>query len=121
MADKKDTRSVASKVKSTATDVAKKVVNVAIKPAEVALNVANRVDSAIHNMTDQPVTKKMMRLGTQPLHHITDSANSTKTAAPIGDAAIAETQRRVSPEGVKQAAVNAKKAIDKKYPGLYKK
>jgi hypothetical protein len=37
-----------------------------------------------------------------------------------GAAAIAELQRQVSPKGVKKAEVNAKKAIDKKYPGLYK-
>ena len=38
-----------------------------------------------------------------------------------GPAAIAELQRQVSPKGVKKAEANAKKAIDKKYPGLYKK
>jgi hypothetical protein len=56
----------------------------------------------------------------QPDHHITTSANTTKKV-PTGAAAIAELQRQVSPSGVKQAEVNAKKAIDKKYPGLYKK
>ena len=57
----------------------------------------------------------------QPNHHITTSANTTKPAKLTGDAAIAELQRQVSPSGVKQAEVKAKKAIDKKYPGLYKK
>jgi hypothetical protein len=38
-----------------------------------------------------------------------------------GPAAIAEIQRRTSPAGVKKAESGAKKAIDKKYPGLYKK
>jgi hypothetical protein len=37
-----------------------------------------------------------------------------------GPAAIAELQRQISPRGVKKAEANAKKAIDKKYPGLYK-
>ena len=38
-----------------------------------------------------------------------------------GPAAIAELQRQVSPKGIKKAEANAKKAIDKKHPGLYKK
>jgi hypothetical protein len=38
-----------------------------------------------------------------------------------GPAAIKELQRQVSPSGVKKTESGAKKAIDKKYPGLYKK
>jgi hypothetical protein len=38
-----------------------------------------------------------------------------------GPNAIKEIQRQVSPKGVKKAEEGAKKAIDKKYPGLYKK
>ena len=38
-----------------------------------------------------------------------------------GPAAIKAMQDRVSPAGVKKAEAGAKKAIDKKYPGLYKK
>jgi hypothetical protein len=38
-----------------------------------------------------------------------------------GPAAIKEYQRQVSPKGVKKAEEGAKKGIDKKYPGLYKK
>jgi hypothetical protein len=38
-----------------------------------------------------------------------------------GPAAVEALQRRVSPAGVKKAESGAKKAIDKKYPGLYKK
>jgi hypothetical protein len=46
----------------------------------------------------------------------------TATPAPLkGPAAIAELQRQVSPKGVKKAESNVKKAVDKKYPGLYKK
>ena len=37
-----------------------------------------------------------------------------------GDAAIKAYQREVSPRGVKQKSLADKKAIDKKYPGLYK-
>ena len=39
----------------------------------------------------------------------------------VGPAAVAELQRQVSPRGVKKSEANAKKGIDKKYPGLYKK
>ena len=38
-----------------------------------------------------------------------------------GPAAIKEYQRQVSPKGVKKTESGAKKALDKKYPGLYKK
>jgi hypothetical protein len=37
-----------------------------------------------------------------------------------GPAAVEALQKRVSPAGVKKAESGAKKAIDKKYPGLYK-
>ena len=35
--------------------------------------------------------------------------------------AVKEYQRQVSPKGVKKAEEGAKKGLDKKYPGLYKK
>jgi hypothetical protein len=38
-----------------------------------------------------------------------------------GKEAVDALQKRVSPSGVKKAEAGAKKAIDKKYPGLYKK
>ena len=38
-----------------------------------------------------------------------------------GPNAIKEYQRQVSPKGVKKAEEGAKKGLDKKYPGLYKK
>ena len=38
-----------------------------------------------------------------------------------GKEAVDALQKRVSPSGVKKAETGAKKAIDKKYPGLYKK
>lgn len=36
-----------------------------------------------------------------------------------GDAAIEEYQKRVSPEGVRKADAAAKKALEKKYPGMF--
>jgi hypothetical protein len=72
---------------------------------------------AVQNEITKAATPKPK--GTQANHAVTDTANHTKPLT--GAAAIAELQRQVSPSGVKQAEVNAKKAIDKKYPGLYKK
>ena len=49
-------------------------------------------------------------------------APSKKKNMPLtGPAAVEAIQRRTSPSGVKKAESGAKKAIDKKYPGLYKK
>jgi hypothetical protein len=38
-----------------------------------------------------------------------------------GDKAIEAIRKRTSPKGVKEYEKGAKKALDKKYPGLYKK
>ena len=47
---------------------------------------------------------------------------SVKKPMPLtGKAAVEALQRRTSPAGVKKAEVDAKKATNKKYPGLYKK
>jgi hypothetical protein len=46
---------------------------------------------------------------------------TTKAKTLTGPAAVEAIQKRVSPAGVKKAESGAKKAIDKKYPGLYKK
>jgi hypothetical protein len=52
----------------------------------------------------------------------TGAKPSVKKLMPLtGPAAIEAIQRRTSPSGVKKAEAGAKKAIDKKYPGLYKK
>ena len=48
--------------------------------------------------------------------------SASKKPAPLkGPAAVKEYQRQVSPKGVKKAEEGAKKGLDKKYPGLYKK
>jgi hypothetical protein len=56
----------------------------------------------------------------------TNTPRNQKKATPkpkplTGPAAVKAIQDRVSPAGVKKAESGAKKAIDKKYPGLYKK
>jgi hypothetical protein len=45
----------------------------------------------------------------------------TKPKPLTGPAAVEAIQRRTSPAGVKKAEMDAKKATNKKYPGLYKK
>jgi len=68
---------------------------------------------------EAPAVETARPQGTQAGHVVTDHTNHTTTLK--GEAAIAEYQREVSPQGVKQAAAGASKALDKKYPGLYKK
>jgi hypothetical protein len=53
---------------------------------------------------------------------IKSQPKTTAKSKPLtGPAAVEAIQRRTSPSGVKKAESGAKKAIDKKYPGLYKK
>jgi hypothetical protein len=49
------------------------------------------------------------------------STGVKKPMSLTGPDAVKEIQRRTSPAGVKKAEVDAKKATNKKYPGLYKK
>jgi hypothetical protein len=51
----------------------------------------------------------------------TGPSGKKKNMPLTGPAAVKALQDRVSPSGVKKAEAGAKKAIDKKYPGLYKK
>ena len=53
---------------------------------------------------------------------MTKTVTKTTTKKTLtGPAAVAELQRQVSPKGVKKSEMKQKQAIDKKYPGLYKK
>lgn len=62
------------------------------------------------------VKKPMPKIDAKPAQKRPGLKPATK-----GPAAIKAIQDRVSPSGVKKAEMDAKKAIDKKYPGLYKK
>jgi hypothetical protein len=57
----------------------------------------------------------------KPSEIIKDKPKAKKAAPLTGPAAVKAMQDRVSPAGVKKVEAGAKKAIDKKYPGLYKK
>ena len=61
-----------------------------------------------------PASKKILIPKTGP-------SGKKKNMPLTGPAAVKALQDRVSPSGVKKAEAGAKKAIDKKYPGLYKK
>lgn len=59
----------------------------------------------------------------KPKAKTTTKAPAKKPASKTltGPAAVKALQDRVSPSGVKKAEMDAKKATNKKYPGLYKK
>ena len=60
----------------------------------------------------------------KPMPKMEGAKPGTKKLMPkklTGPDAIKEIQRRTSDAGVKKAEVDAKKATNKKYPGLYKK
>ena len=61
---------------------------------------------AAAKMTPKPATKTTPKVPAKKL---------------TGPAAVAELKKQVSPSGIKKAEAGVKKAIDKKYPGLYKK
>jgi len=60
---------------------------------------------------------------------VAPKGSARKPATPVlmpkkplrGPDAIKEYQRQISPKGVKKTEEGAKKGLDKKYPGLYKK
>jgi hypothetical protein len=70
----------------------------------------------------KPGAKKPMAKPTPKATAKTATKAPAKKPAPLkGPAALKEYQRQVSPKGVKKAEEGAKKGLDKKYPGLYKK
>ena len=55
-----------------------------------------------------------------PMPKTTAKPSARKPLPLKGPAAVKEYQRQVSPKGVKKVESGAKKALDNKYPGLYK-
>jgi hypothetical protein len=103
--------------KSTLADMKKR-----IKANPTATPKATTKKAAAKPAPKAPATKrpsvKPAPLGTAPK----PPRRGTATPAPLkGPAAVAEYQRQVSPSGVKKSEAKQKQAIDKKYPGLYKK
>ena len=70
-------------------------------------------------------TKATIIAGPKP-SKLSAGAKNTSTPKPkantlTGPAAIKAIEKRTSPKGVKEYEKGASKALDKKYPGLYKK
>jgi len=99
--------------------------------------VGGKEPSKIKRAPDSMLRKTNEKIKSTPKVKITGSASSkpqvsgsmiksqpktTAKSKPLtGPAAVKAIQNRTSPAGVKKAEAGAKKAIDKKYPGLYKK
>jgi hypothetical protein len=62
-----------------------------------------------------------MAAAKKPTPKPTPKPTMKATKAPVGAAAVAALQKQVSKAGVAKSEVKQKQAIDKKYPGLYKK
>ena len=87
-----------------------------IKSMFPALTKAEAAKQAIGGRKVSPEQKRM-----QPTPAKTTTKAPAKKPAPLkGPAAIKELQRQVSKAGVKKTESGAKKALDNKYPGLYK-
>lgn len=68
----------------------------------------------------KPVAPRTPVKGVKVTMPKTGPSSKKKNMPLTGPAAIKAIQKRTSPSGVKKAEAGAKKAIDKKYPGLYK-
>jgi hypothetical protein len=64
----------------------------------------------VSDMTKPKVTAK-----------VTAKPKPKASAMPKGEAAAKQYQKEISPKGMASASAAQKKALDKKYPGLYKK
>jgi hypothetical protein len=84
------------------------------KPATTSKPKAPAVSKGTKTL--MPKTTKTAPAKKTPMPKVT-----SKPKPLTGPAAVAEIQRRTSPAGVKKAEMDAKKATNKKYPGLYKK
>jgi hypothetical protein len=69
----------------------------------------------------KPTVSRAPSKGVKTLMPKTGPSGKKKLMPLTGPAAVEAIQRRTSPAGVKKAEMDAKKATDKKYPGLYKK
>jgi hypothetical protein len=91
-----------------------------------ARDIAKKVNSVVASskpMPKKPVASRTPSKAVKTPMPKTTAKPSAKKPTPklTGPAAVKEYQRQVSPKGVKKAEEGAKKGLDKKYPGLYKK
>ena len=95
-----------------------------VKPAPLALAPKAKPKSlglAPKGSERKPATPAAKSVKT-PMPKTTAKPSARKPMPKLtGPDAIKEYQRQVSPKGVKKTESGAKKGLDKKYPGLYKK
>ena len=95
------------------------------KPKTTAKAPASMLKKSTEKMKSMPKVKITGTATSKPQvsgSMIKSQPKTTAKSKPLtGPAAVKAIQDRVSPAGVKKAEAGAKKAIDKKYPGLYKK
>ena len=90
---------------------------------EVAKQALNTKKVAMKNKTSpmKPTVSRAPSKGVKTPMPKTGPSGKKKLMPLTGPAAVEAIQRRTSPAGVKKAEMDAKKATNKKYPGLYKK
>ena len=113
---------VKAKSKLTGADITGQKYNTKIKEeaAKIKLKVRMKEKLTPYEKSVLGADAAIKRMNTKPAAKTT-TAPAKKPTSLTGPAAVEALQKRVSPSGVKKAESGAKKAIDKKYPGLYKK
>jgi hypothetical protein len=91
---------------------------VAIEKTQTKKQAAKRMAAAIGN---SPASKSKPAVKTVAPKTKPATPKSKGPAVLTGEAAAKALQKRTSPKGVKEYEKGASKALDKKYPGLYKK
>ena len=81
-----------------------------IKPSEI-----------IKDKPKAKTTKPSGRATKEDIKNLKPKGTPTSKKTLTGPAAVAELKKQVSKAGVKKSEMKQKEAIDKKYPGLYKK
>jgi hypothetical protein len=67
------------------------------------------------------IAKTVKKVMVDPTSVLSKATKSKASKQLTGDKAAEAMRKRTSPKGVKEYEKGAKKALDKKYPGLYKK
>jgi hypothetical protein len=81
---------------------------------------ANKKTTAKANAV-KTVAKAVKKAMVDPTSAVSKTAKSKASKQLTGDKAAEAMRKRTSPKGVKEYEKGAKKALEKKYPGLYKK
>ena len=109
---------VKAKSKLTSADITGQKYNTNIKEeaAKIRLKVKMKEKLTPYEKSVIGADSAIKRMNTN-----TTTPKSKASKSLTGEAAAKELQKRTSPKGVKEYEKGAKKALEKKYPGLYKK